>query len=46
VAGLGLAIVKQLVALHGNEMQIESEIGRGSSVTFSLPVFKSGDESR
>jgi len=45
-AGLGLAIVKQLVALHGSEIQIESEIGRGTSVTFSLPVFKTGDESQ
>jgi len=35
--GLGLAIVKSLVDLHDGDLQIESELGRGTTVTVSLP---------
>jgi two-component system, OmpR family, phosphate regulon sensor histidine kinase PhoR len=35
--GLGLAIVKHLVAAHGGELRIESVVGRGTSVIFTLP---------
>jgi two-component system phosphate regulon sensor histidine kinase PhoR len=34
--GLGLAIVKHLVPAHGGELTIESEVGRGTEVTFTL----------
>lgn len=37
-AGLGLSLVKGLVALHQGTMSIESEPGRGTTVTISLPV--------
>ena len=36
--GLGLAIVKHLVQAHGGELRIESELGRGTTVRFTLPV--------
>ena len=37
-AGLGLAIVKQLVELQHGQVSIESEVGRGTSVRFTLPL--------
>ncbi len=36
--GLGLSIVKHLVHAHGGELHIESELGRGTRVTFTLPI--------
>jgi len=35
--GLGLAIVKHLVHAHGGELWIESVLGQGSTVRFTLP---------
>jgi len=37
-AGLGLAIVKSIVKLHGSEMSLETEPGRGARFGFSLPA--------
>jgi two-component system phosphate regulon sensor histidine kinase PhoR len=34
--GLGLAIVKHIVEAHGSKVEIESEVGRGSTFSFTL----------
>ena len=37
-SGLGLAISKQLVELMGGEINVESELGHGTNVWFTVPV--------
>jgi signal transduction histidine kinase/CheY-like chemotaxis protein len=37
-SGLGLSISKRFVEMHGGRVWLESELGRGTTVSFSLPL--------
>jgi signal transduction histidine kinase/CheY-like chemotaxis protein len=37
-AGVGLPLARRLIALHGGQIRVESEVGRGTTVTVELPV--------
>ena len=37
-SGLGLAMVKQIALMHGGDVTLQSEIGKGSIFTVDLPM--------
>jgi PAS domain S-box-containing protein len=36
--GLGMSIARQIVERHGGDIRVESEVGRGTRVVFSVPM--------
>ena len=43
-AGIGLYLVERFVAMHGGTMSVESEVGKGTTVTIRLPSAAPGRE--
>jgi signal transduction histidine kinase len=44
--GLGLPITRSLAEMHGGSMTIESEVGKGTTITVRFPAERVGLEER
>ncbi|MBN1568863.1 MAG: HAMP domain-containing histidine kinase [Acidobacteria bacterium] len=45
-SGIGLAITKHVAEMHGGEILVKSEAGKGSTFTLKIPIRESEDDSR
>jgi len=41
--GFGLSICRDIVQAHGGRIGIESQLGKGTKVVFSIPIIESGE---
>jgi len=41
--GLGLSIAREIIKAHGGTIELESELNRGTTVTFTLPLRQGGN---
>ena len=42
--GLGLVITKQIVELHGGQIMVDTNLGRGTTILFTLPRWKESQD--
>jgi two-component system sensor histidine kinase VicK len=41
--GLGLSIAREIIKAHGGTIEMESEVNKGTKVTFTIPLEEGGD---
>ena len=44
-SGIGLAVVDEIMQAHGGALDIQSELGNGTTVTLRLPIYHKDKES-
>ena len=45
-SGLGMSLVKEITSYYGGTLDIDSEIGRGTKITISIPCFTASRDSQ